>query len=334
MASHLDRIERLARLVRLLPAGARAEDCPDPGVLLDRMASAYAACASDAARRRAIQRDLEELLRDGEIEAVNPGSKPLRYRRRRDSLQLDPYLLDYARKSMRSLVRDALPERGFERIWRHLLDAEDGFGLDEGRLRIIVDSQRLAPAEVSEAVLVDVLEALAVGRTLEIGYLDADGKRTQPVLHPQALLQRGPRIYLYALKNEEPAPVRMYALHRITRSRLGSGDARRDPGFDLQRAIDAGRADFGGGKLIELELRARGYVAELLRDCPLSDGQRVDDEPEGSDFDIRVWAAVPQTGQLLRWVLGFGDKVEVVAPGELRRVVASQLNRAVALYAN
>jgi len=107
---------------------------------------------------------------------------------------------------------------------------------------------------------------------------------------------------------------------------------RRQAGFDLDQAIAAGKADFGQGKLIDLELRVRGYPATLLSVCPLSEDQRLRDEPEGSPFTLRVQARLPSTGQLLRWLLGAWDNLEVVAPAELRQVLAAQAEKMVAIY--
>nr|WP_297359213.1 WYL domain-containing protein [Thauera sp.] len=128
--------------------------------------------------------------------------------------------------------------------------------LDASRLRILSDSQRLQPAAIRDGVLADVLEALTRGQTLVIGYRDAADKLTRPIIHPQALLQRGPRVYLFALKNGE-AQVRKYALHRITSSALGGEPARQAADFDLDREIRRGNADFGDGTLIGVVLRAR-----------------------------------------------------------------------------
>ncbi len=104
-------------------------------------------------------------------------------------------------------------------------------------------------------------------------------------------------------------------------------------GFDLDREIHSGNADFADGTLIELVIRARGYVANLLLECALSASQRIEDEEEESAFEIRVTATVPATGQLLRWLLGCGDKVEVLGPPSLRTVVAAQTAKAARFYA-
>ena len=213
-----------------------------------------------------------------------------------------------------------------------MLEADSGTGLDTTKLRIVSDSQRLRPAPIRDGVLGDVLEALALSRTLVIGYRDAADKVTRPVIHPQALLQRGPRVYLVALKGEE-TQVRMYALHRITACRIEDTPARQAEGFDLEREIQRGNADFGNGTWVHLVLRARGYVAGLLRECSLSTDQRIEDEETDSDFELRVSATVPETGQLLRWLLGCGDKVEVLAPATLRAVLAAQAAKAARLYA-
>lgn len=70
--------------------------------------------------------------------------------------------------------------------------------------------------------------------------------RGEAVLHPQALIQRGPIPYLFALKNDESEPVRLYALRRMIRAEaLMQVCARAADGFDLDRAIAGGQADFG-----------------------------------------------------------------------------------------
>ena len=108
--------------------------------------------------------------------------------------------------------------------------------------------------------------------------------------------------------------------------------ARQAADFDLDVAMAEGALDFGQGDWIDLELRVRGYLTDLLTVCPLEPGQRWEDEPDGAAFAIRVWATLPSTGQLLRWLLGAGDNVEVVAPADLRQTVAMQAAKVAGIY--
>jgi predicted DNA-binding transcriptional regulator YafY len=47
---------------------------------------------------------------------------------------------------------------------------------------------------------------------------------------------------------------------------------------------------------------------------------------------VRVRATVPDTGQLLRWVLGCGANAEVLAPEKTREVVSAQAVKMTGLY--
>lgn len=330
--AHKDRIDRLNLLRRLIPRSSSGQGCPDARQLLARLAEHYEASKSDAARMRAIQRDLDALVKEGDIEVVNPRGKPQRYRRKADLDSTDPRLWAYAQSLMRSLIRDAVPEKRLERILASLREEGEDFGLGDDKLCILSDTQRLLPADFKEEVLLAALEALAQSRTLQATYRDGAGKQSRPELHPQALLQRGPRLYLFALKNDEAAPLRMYALHRFTSAKVGEGPGRRAEGFCLQEAIRKGQADFAGDGAVQLELRVRGYVADLLRDCRLSADQVIEEEPDDSPFTARVRATVPETGQLLRWLLGCGANVEVLAPAKWREVVISQLDKMRSVY--
>jgi predicted DNA-binding transcriptional regulator YafY len=332
MAKYKERIDRLDSIVKRIPMkGTPKENCHDTGQLLELLFTHYADHASPKARLRAIQHDLKELIGDGLIQAVNPGGKPLRYCRFTEEAISDPLRLEYEKSTLRAAIKDALPAGRLDKVWQHVLKEDNNLGLGEEKLRIVTDTLRLIPADIGDGVLEGVLEALALSRTLSAHYQDTKGEKTQPVLHPQALLQRGPRIYLYALKNDEAEPLRMYALHRFTKMAVNVVAARKAKDFDLQKLIDSGQADFGGGETIDVVLRARGYVTELLKDCPLNANQTFIDE-DASGLVIRVSASVPATGQLFRWLLGCGDKIEVLEPPSLRQTIAAQSAKVAALY--
>jgi hypothetical protein len=332
-AVHQNRIARLSLLEAALPRPATAQAyCPDAARLLVILGDAYGN-AAPSARRRNLQRDLNTLVKEGRIEVVNPQGKPLLYRRIADDPRDDPTIWSFLLQKVRVLIDEAVPNRRLDWLWERLLRETDGPVLDERRLRVVPDTLRLRHVDLSRDVLHGVITALAERRPLQILYQGANDVRGEARIHPQALLQRGPIPYLFALKNDEEEPVRLYALHRMIRANVVSDAQARDAdGFDLDGAIADGRADFGQGRMIDLQLRARGYIAEVLRVCPLGEDQQFDDEPESSDFELRIRVSIPSTGQLLRWLLGAGANIEVVAPEDLRNAVAAQTAKAAALY--
>lgn len=330
MVVHQERIERLNLLVTLIPSSGNAGDFPNAAYLLQRLGRCYEHLTTPASRLRAIQRDLKNLTDTHRIEVVEAGAKPLRYRRRHDAV--GPGMRSYSRKLLQTVIADALPARNLAQLWPRLITEDSGIDLGDDKLRIVTDTLRLVPADIKPGVLTAILEALSLSCTLHGCYRDAKGTLTHPLLHPQAVMQRGPRVYLYALKDDETEPVRLYALHRMIHAEIGEEAARRADNFDLQHRIDSGYADFGSGQVASLQLRARGYVADLLRDCPLSETQQIVDEDDGSAFEILVRATVPTTGQLLRWLLGCGDKIQLLEPEDLRRMMAAQSEKMAGLY--
>lgn len=328
MTVHQSCLTRQARLLDLIPFSSTA-DYPGTRVFLEKMADAY--MGSGSARRRLVERDLDELLQTGQIEVVNPGGKPRYFRRRVNDAADDPRLHGYIEVLSVSLLKESLPSRRHQLVLDKLRDSQQRPLLGESRFRFIGDSLRLLPAEIKAEVLIAVLAALIQRQVLRVGYRKADGSLHRLVLHPQGLLQRGPILYLYALKNNETSS-KMFALHRMTSASVQNEAALDDPNFDLDRCIQDGEADFGRGEMIELQLRVRGYILDVLRDCPLSEDQCIVESEDGDAFAAVLTATLPSTGQLHRWLLGCGRNIEVLAPEDLRRVVSGTVAAMAAIY--
>ena len=333
-ATYPSRIQRLRRLQAKLPRPGTPEGgCLIISQLLLLMPDCYGQ-GPEPTRRRAMQRDLDELEAEGLIEVVNPGGKPQRYRLVSEDLVEDEADWQYLISHIHDLVHDLLPQHRLDRFLARLNRALDGPLLDERKLRLVPDNLRLCPPAIHAGVLEAVFTALLKDCALEILYENARGERGPALIHPQAMIQRGPTPYLFALKNDENAPVRTYALHRMIRAQARLCEAgRKAVGFDLDQVITSGQVDFGRGAVIDLELRVRGYAVEVLRACPITPAQFIEDEAEDAPFVARVRVRVPETGALLRWLLGLGDNVEVVAPAGLRRVMGEQALRMARHYA-
>src|SRR5690606_20124499 len=101
VASYRERIQRLDRLASAIPTNGDGLDCR---TLLERLGSTYGG-ASEAARLRALQRDIDELVVQERAEITNPGRKPLRYRRSAD-VRDDAYAQGFALEQLRAAITD------------------------------------------------------------------------------------------------------------------------------------------------------------------------------------------------------------------------------------
>jgi predicted DNA-binding transcriptional regulator YafY len=105
------------------------------------------------------------------------------------------------------------------------------------------------------------------------------------------------------------------ALHRIQSASM-LGDAVRTPeDFSIDKVINGGKFGFGLGNQIQLEAIFHNGTGEHLFETALSLDQALTELPDGS---LRVIATIADTPQLIWWLLGFGDGVEIIQPAELR----------------
>lgn len=325
------RIERLASMTSLLPwSGERVVGLSLATLKQKLTAQPGVALPSD----RQLQRDLAELIKDGAVAVIaGEGNAPHYVRQHIDADGSEEildeetwqYLMLQVKQELSCLVSSRQLTKLFDRL--RLPDVLD---LSDSKLRILPDSLRLMPAVMSYEALGTILRALKSGKALQVSYRSREGKCSKPVLHPQGLLQRGPRVYLYALKDDEEFD-RMYAVDRIVNAKMLPLPVRVMPDFDLDLRVRDGRADFSNGEIIHLEALVRGYVEQLLYDCPLApDGkQTLIPQAEGGSL-LRV--EIPASGQLLRWLLAGGSNIVVQNPPELRDVIAGQVKQLQEFY--
>ena len=99
---------------------------------------------------------------------------------------------------------------------------------------------------------------------------------------------------------------------------------------DLDQKIGEGRFDFGAGKSIGLVALFEEEAMIHLAESPLSRDQVL--EP-ASDGWVKVSATVSDAPQLFWWLPGFGGRVEVLKPAELRSRMRDTADRMVRRYA-
>jgi predicted DNA-binding transcriptional regulator YafY len=125
--------------------------------------------------------------------------------------------------------------------------------------------------------------------------------------------------------------VRVFAMHRFAAASLT--EARFKPRVEARsKAVLKNAFRIWRGKNIEtVRVRFSPEVAEEIRERTWAPGQKIEEEPGGG---LVLTLEVAGLAEVERWVLGFGEGAEVVAPGGLRRNVENVLKRAAAIYVN
>lgn len=177
----------------------------------------------------------------------------------------------------------------------------------------------LEPAEVDPQIYQVLSEALIEGRCLAIRYRPRNQPpREYPQVHPLGLVVRDEVAYLLGTfaRYEDLCQL---ALHRFLAARKLEEQRRVPPGFDLDAAIAAGELQYPQGGMIDLLVRFATDTVQHLLETPLAPQQRVEVQADGF---TTLRATVRDTAELRWWLRSFGPDVEVLAPAELRAVMA------------
>ena len=163
-------------------------------------------------------------------------------------------------------------------------------------------------------------EAINNGKMVEFLYRKADSREKEKrIVSPWQLAWENGCYYLIAYQDEkEPAGIRNYRVDRMS-SVTVLGDARRGKAefrqFDLPAYLRKHFNMFGGPEY-RVTLRCTADLESAMRDRFGKTPLFVPEE-DGAYFHFDVPVCV--SPQFYGWVCGFGGKVEVMAPAEVRK---------------
>ncbi len=198
------------------------------------------------------------------------------------------------------------------------------------KVRSVPATQPLLAPTVLTEVHAAICQALLEGRQLDADYHAMGTEEAKPYrLHPLGLIARGTVLYLVATAWDY-LDIRLYAFHRFATATAADQAARVPDGFDLDRAVAGGLAEFSDqGEAIWIELRCAPPVARHLQETQLAADQEVWEEPDGW---MHLGATVNDTWQLRWWLLSQGALLEVTRPETLREAIAETLRTAAGYY--
>jgi predicted DNA-binding transcriptional regulator YafY len=200
------------------------------------------------------------------------------------------------------------------------------------RRRIHVDVAGWGSSDEALTHLHTIQDAVWQGRKFLLGYaLDCDGDAPPPerLVDPLGLVAKGSVWYLVARAGGE---VRSYRVSRVASARLTDETAERPEEFDLAAFWSSSVARFREElPRFDATFRAHKSVLHLMHYAG-----RFSRLEEASEPDAEGWATVRMRFQFEEdaagLALGFGTKVEVVEPANLRDKVLKMAEEVVAFY--
>lgn len=298
--------------------------------LLAMLYGYYEDCKSEEARVRALQNDLKSLREANEITCdPAPGERTaLRYRRAlQDHLPIGNVNLD---DLYQDLIQRGISAELAADLVQRVQHPSSYFDLPSEQFVSVPDTVRLTPTQAPDPTIQgEILKALREQRVLKASYRKP-GSDLSPdrYLHPLGVLLRGPQHYLIAYDeiglDQEPPTAKMFLINRLEDAAVLDEPSRVPADVTVADLVrKEGLADFVRDPcLVTVKLRVWDYALRLLQENQIAPNQTFAVE-EDSESAI-VTAKVMQSGTLYRWLLGFGDKVEVLQPESLRRAIAWQ----------
>ena len=197
------------------------------------------------------------------------------------------------------------------------------------KVRTLPPSQPLLPSPINAEVQQAVYGALLADKQLDICYRKRGASDISEYrVHPLAVVQRGPVAYLCCRVNYDEV-LRKFAMHRIQSVIVSDEPVKIPKGFSIDEVIAGGEFGFGDGKQIKLEAIFHHGVGDHLFETPISTDQVLADVGDGM---VKLNATVANTQQLVWWLLGLGDGVEVSKPIVLCKKMRDEIAKMSRLY--
>lgn len=232
-----------------------------------------------------------------------------------------------------------LPQTTLRHLASHFRRAEElltgqganRFGLWPEKVCALTRGPVLLNPVIPSGVQTAVEQALLDDRQLQVVYRAKDAKDAkQYVVHPCGLVLRDGMMYLIGTLKDYP-DLRHLALHRMTAAQVLDAPVRRPKRFTLRRYIREEQffAYPLQGSDVRVDVLFEPKAAVHLSERPLARDQRLTGWRDGR---TRLQATVKDTLELRWWLLGFGEKVEVLAPQTLRDEFAAISRHMAAQY--
>jgi hypothetical protein len=192
------------------------------------------------------------------------------------------------------------------------------------KIAMIPRSLQFIPPEINSQIQKTMLLALFENKRVKLIY---KGKENN--FSSLGFVIRGEMTYFIGLFNDY-TDYRQVALNRIEAVEITNRTFTPPIDFKLDQYIAKGKFQFPaeGEKMIKFKAYFDKKVIKSVKELSLSEDQVINKDKDR----YLLQATVQNTEQFLWWVLGFGDKIEVIKPISLRNKITKIINKMIQTY--
>lgn len=195
------------------------------------------------------------------------------------------------------------------------------------KIRVVSRNLPMIYPQIAEEIRENVYKAVLEERRFGATYRTISGKVKEHDVNPLGMAFVEGLTYLIATLNKHEDPV-LLPLHRMMEVRPSDVPVKIPAGFDLDAYINE-ELKFPVGDDIKLQaLFSNKGDVERLREAPVSEDQTITEKDGG----WLLQATVGNSYQLRWWLRGYGDRVEIAAPEELRQEFVEMISKMSQLY--
>ena len=159
----------------------------------------------------------------------------------------------------------------------------------------------------------------------KLGGENGEQRRVQP-LHLACIEQQW---YLFGFDLQREGQVRTFALARMSRLQRTGRHFEPPERFSVDEHLAGSFGVFSSARPERIVLRFDELGGQLVRERTWHATQRIEPLADGG---LRLALEVGISPEIERWILGWGEHVEVLAPAGLRATIAGKTARVAALY--
>ena len=183
--------------------------------------------------------------------------------------------------------------------------------------------------ECSAEMLDTISKAISSHNPVDISYyVIARNEITKRRVDPYGLTFRFRAWYLigYCHLRQD---VRTFGVDRIRSVRVVNDHFKYPKDFDLEEYLERGWSLQADAQREDVVVRFDKEIAPWIAGCKFHPHQKITTQPDGSAlFEVTVAGL----DEIKHWILGFGDKVEVLKPDSLRDSIASACRKMAYMY--